>query len=154
MAPTTFIMKRLIAILFICLMGATAAHAQDFFQKIEGMKLDYVAQKVTFTPKESEKFWPVYKQYQAELTQIKMQKFKYNKQLRNQNSGLSDEELNENLDKMLQFEQRELEVKQKYKSELLKSISIQKLTEVYNAERDFKQQVLRNYQDRKELKKG
>jgi hypothetical protein len=141
-------MKKAVVILLLCCFS-TRLFAQDFFQKIQTMKLDYVAQQVAFTPIEYKKFWPLYKQYQQELTKIKMQKYKYNEQLRSPNNGLSDEELSQIMDRVIQLEQKELELRQRYKPELLRTINMQKLAEVYNAEKDFKQKVLRNYQDRK-----
>ena len=68
-------MKKIIAVLF--LLSVTSVFAQDLDNYVELMKSDLNADKVNlitfnmmFTEKESETFWPIYKEYEAEVSRL------------------------------------------------------------------------------------
>lgn len=63
-------MKHLIITLF-ALIICTSAIAQDHTrEKIQAMKIAFMTEKLSLTPGESEKFWPLYNQYWSERRKL------------------------------------------------------------------------------------
>lgn len=98
-------------------------------EKIEALKVAFISERLGLDAKTAEKFWPVYHQYEGEMKAFFIQK-KANK------DDLTAEDL-------LEQEQKALDIKKKYAPQFLKVISNDQLTNLYKAEKDFRQMVMR-----------
>ena len=65
-------MKSIITLLAITLFSLLSLQAQEGNDKIESLKIAYITKRLQLTPEESQKFWPVYNQYEAEKKQIRL----------------------------------------------------------------------------------
>lgn len=118
--------------------------AQDKGQKnqqVEAVKIAFITQKLDLNSSEAEKFWPVYNRYQGEMREV----FKLRRAAKNKKDADADDKLTGELD----FESRLLDIRKKYKQEFSKVISSEKVSQFYAAEREFREQMIRELKDRR-----
>ena len=140
-------MKKLIYILFIILCTATISFAQQpplgkRVKEIEAIKIGYLTRRLSLTPDESREFWSVYNAYQKELSSINKQK-RENRNTQNANP----EKL---VDNDFKFDTQILEVKKKYRLEFAKILSAEKVKTLYIAEREFREELIKQLKSRRE----
>jgi hypothetical protein len=140
-------MKKHILILFIFLVGITSSFAQQpnagkRVKEIEAIKIGYITRRLSLTPEESQKFWPVYNSYQKELLNINKQK-KENRVAQSDNP----EKL---VDDDFKFDTQILELKKRYRLEFAKVLSAEKVKNLYIAEREFREELIKQLKNRKE----
>ncbi|HEY1005804.1 MAG TPA: hypothetical protein VGD92_01445 [Sphingobacteriaceae bacterium] len=140
-------MKLLFNILFLLLMAAPGMlHAQERsgkskHEEIEAIKAAFITKKLDLTSEEAKAFWPVYNDYQRELSAIireRRQNFK-------SSGGNPSGRLNADFD----FEGRVLALKKSYQKEFAKVLPPQKVLTLYRAEREFREQLIRELKERR-----
>ncbi len=118
-------MKKLLLILFL-FSAFFSIQAQDGGnnrqEKIEALKIAFITQKLQLSPGEAEKFWPIYNQYTEEIKSI------------TKSSGNND---------VLENEQQLLNVRKKYKTSFEKVIGPKKMNNLFNAEREFRNVLIK-----------
>lgn len=121
-------MKKYLLILFVMVASffSVTAKAQDG-EKIKALKIAFITQKLQLTPEEAQKFWPIYDQYEREI------------------SGL---ETNDQNAPALQNEEKLLDIRKKYLGSFEKVLGPQKTNTLFNAERDFRSILIRRLQNR------
>ncbi|MCB9045566.1 MAG: hypothetical protein H6550_05450 [Chitinophagales bacterium] len=108
--------------------------------RIKALKIAYITEKLDLTSEQAQKFWPVYNRYEKEKWDTRRKFFdKY----RNENPTASRDAAREYLEANLDYQENELELKKKYKDELLKTITAEQLVELYNAETGFRQMLIK-----------
>jgi hypothetical protein len=140
-------MKKLIYILVVLLFTVTTTFAQQppagkRVKEIEAIKIGYLTRRLSLTPEESREFWPVYNAYQKELSGINKQK----RENRNTQSA-NPEKL---VDNDFKFDTQILEVKKKYRLEFAKILSAEKVKTLYIAEREFREELIKQLKSRRE----
>lgn len=147
-------MKKIIfIILFIG--AANSMFAQQFRQKIHLLKTSYITNAINLTPKEAEKFWPIYNLYSDKIHDLKyeLESGIDKKLLRNGNlDAISDKDAEIYLNNSLKMEQDIVNQKIKMKNELSKIISAKKILLLQKAEKDFNRRMLQEYGKRKGMK--
>jgi hypothetical protein len=132
--------------LFCCTTPLFSLGQQQNIQKrskqIEAIKIGYITRRLALTPEESQKFWPVYDQFQEEQSQLIKQK----RQARIQNAENPDQLVDEDF----YFETKMLELRKKYRQEFGKILSPEKVKALYIAEREFKEELIKQLKKRSE----
>lgn len=122
--------KYLLIILAICgSFSFTKAQDGNGREKIQALKVAFITQKLHLTAAEAEKFWPVYNQYDNEIMQLRAN---------NRNGDVLDNE------------QKLLDIRKKYKSSFEKILGPQRLNDLYNAERDFRNVLIQRLKERRQ----
>jgi hypothetical protein len=121
-------MKKYILILFVLLVSCSGIKAQDpgsdtRAEKIQTLKIAFINQKLQLTTDEAEKFWPIYNQYDNEIHSIPK-------------------------GDAIPTEEKFLNIRKKYAPSFEKVIGPQKLNKFFNAERDFRDILIRRLQNR------
>ena len=134
----------MLVILFLTLLPK-AMQAQDQqktnkLKQIEAVKIGYLTKKLDLSLEESQKFWPVYNQYQRELNLI----FKQKKEARVKNAANPDQSIDDDFD----FDTKTLNHKKKYRIEFAKILSPEKVKAFYTAEKDFKEELIKQLKNR------
>lgn len=111
-------------------------------REIEAIKIGYITRSLDLTPEESQKFWPVYNQYQKDLTLLNQQK----RQARIQNANNPDKLI----DGDFTFDTKMLEMRKKYRVKFNQVISDEKVKRLYVAERDFREELIKQLRQRRE----
>ena len=124
-------MKKYFLILLVLLAGISVARAQDDTgpkaEKIQALKIAFITQKLQLSSAEAEKFWPVYNEYENEIKNLR--------------AG------NKNGD-VLDTEEKLLNIRKKYKPSFEKILGEQKLNQLFSAERDFRNVLIRRLKNR------
>lgn len=131
------LIKILIALLFVLQTGY--ARAQSDKEKIEALRVSFISKKLDLTSSESEKFWPVYNEYNDKLKAVKKN---LRKNYRQKSETLNDAEAEELYKLELQSKQAELELYKIYSERLKQIVGVKKMVKLHLAEEEFRQEVI------------
>lgn len=137
------IMKRLSVIIFI-LMLSTSLFAQsksERYEQIETIKVAFITKKLDLSSEEAQNFWPIYNNYQKEL--MLLMKKRREERLR------TDIEPNDKINLDLSYESKMLDLKKKYKKLYSKAIPAEKILLLYQAEREFREHLIKQLNHRR-----
>ena len=111
-------------------------------REIEAIKIGYITRRLELTPEESQKFWPVYNQFQKDLSSLNQQK----RQARIENANDPDHLIDDDFS----FDTKILEMRKKYRFKFNQVISNEKVKSLYIAERDFREELIKQLRKRRE----
>jgi len=107
--------------------------------RIEALRVAFITQQLNLTPQEAQNFWPVYNQYKGDLKTMRM----------NFKGGANGEMTAE---QQLDFEQKKLDLKKKYKSQFEGALGKDKVNQLYNLEHQFQERLKQLRDERREQK--
>lgn len=128
----------------ICLTLSLSLIAQDHsgrYEQIEAIKVAFITSKVDLNTEEAQKFWPVYNNYQKELMTLMTR--------RREDRKKANIDPNDKINADLAYESHMLELKKKYKKLYLKVIPAEKVLLLYQAERDFREHLIKQLNHRR-----
>lgn len=104
-------------------------------KRIQAVKEGFLSRQLNLKPEQAEKFWPIYRQYQQELFEVRRLK-----RLNN-----SDAQANgaEQIRKDLEYESQLVNIKKHYNDEFLKVLPPDKVSELYKSERQFTDELIK-----------
>lgn len=111
-------------------------------ERIRALRVAFITEKLKLTPDESQKFWPLYNEYEAEQKKIR-QKYKLKKDF----ATMTDAEAEQLLSSSLEMEQQLLNLKKDYVQRLRKVIPVRKIAMLNRVERDFKEELLKKLRE-------
>jgi hypothetical protein len=127
---------------------ATFAGAHKFQQdgankaeRIQALEIAFITEKLNLSSEEAQKFWPVFNAYKADL-----------KTLRG-NFGMGPGKPQPSADQMLDFEQKKLDLKKKYKMQFEGAIGKEKVNTLFHLEEEFRQK-LKEMRDQRQQNRG
>lgn len=138
-------MKKIFFLLSIALAGFSQVNAQDGNDKIESMKIAFITKRLQLTPEESQKFWPVYNQYEAEKKQIRQSTMGTVKELK-EDGDFTNAEAEQAISKYIEFKAKDLELIKKYVAEFRKILPATKVAKLVTAEEHFKKMLMKQAQ--------
>jgi hypothetical protein len=130
-----------LTIFLICGYFSGTANAQDG-EKIKSLRIAVYTDVLKLTPQEAKLFWPVFEEYQKNLNELKYSEKKERNQAARNFNLLTDAEAQSVLNKMIDYEQKQLDLKKKYIEEFKKVIPIKKVLLLQKAELQFKKALL------------
>ncbi len=139
-------MKKTLLIMMICSLHLTAfTQRRDREQKMEffkSQKIAFITEKLSLTPKEAEKFWPVYNQFFAQRQELNRLKIRIEKELQN-NMDHYDETKKRNLaDSLIQIYVKDAKLREIYHIKFKEILPIDKVLLLYASEDEFKTYLL------------
>lgn len=124
--------------------GTTPDERQRWITELRNYKHEYLAKELSLSKSEQDKFFPIYDEMDDELTRIDTETRELeNKALSDDNA--TETELNAAAHAAFSQKQREGEVEMLYYDKIKEVISPRQLLRLKNAERKFKQQLLRHH---------
>lgn len=138
-------MKSIITLLAITLFSFLSVNAQDGNEKIESLKIAYLTKRLQLTPEESQKFWPVYNQYEAEKKQIRQSTIGAVKELK-EDGEFTNAEAEQAIAKYIEFKAKDLDLIKKYVIEFRKFLPATKIAKLVTAEEHFKKMLMKQAQ--------
>jgi len=146
------VMKRIsIFLLIMMIFPMTWTSAQNTnLEKLNNYKIGFFTKKLNLTSTEAEKFWPVYNDYQAQRNQIQVEKMKLNRNFNQNGNTLSDALLVEMGDKYVDCIVRESTLAVAFHKKLKEVLSPAKVILYYQAENQYKVQLLNELQTAKQ----
>ncbi len=140
-------LKLLIAIISVSFFtSAFAQRGESKKDEIESYKIAFITKRLDLSPDEAEKFWPVYKQYQDELKELRSRNRKALVNVYQNIETMSDADIAKVLDDELAFKQNELNVTKKYLPQFKTVLPVKKVAKLFKAEEDFKTELLKRMQ--------
>jgi hypothetical protein len=121
-------------------------------EKLESMKIAMITNRLDLSTEQSSTFWPVYKEYDNKKKDLMMslkQHFGESSSLAN-----SDEKIMAELKEISVLRQKQVDLDKEYMTKLLKVIKPRQLVELYRAEHQFKQMLLRRLDQPNQLSKS
>lgn len=154
-------MKRILILSSFFLLLANFAQAQpgqgerrgDRKEKVEAMKIAYITNQLELTPTEAQQFWPIYNEYENKIQAIRQSRRKDKKDGPDNLDQMSDKEVEALVDGEVNIRQKEIEVMKEYNSKFKGVLPIRKVAKLYRAQEDFKRELLKKIQERKEDKR-
>lgn len=154
------ITRKIIPIALIAIISTTTAFAQHGKQerhvkqerksrihkpdkeKFKSMKIAYITDKLSLTPAEAQKFWPVYNQYTEKRATI-YKEFRKDKKEMTGDKELTDAEIEKIVNQRIVVKQKELDLEKEYLAQFKAVLPIKKVAKLYRAEENFKKDLLR-----------
>ncbi|PKV63023.1 hypothetical protein [Pontibacter ramchanderi] len=139
-------MKRLpfILVLFCALaFGSTTAMAQSGRSQdknVEAAKVAFFTDKMGLTTEQSQKFWPLYNEYETKRRELVRS---YRSGYREDVDQLSEQEAKARLDGMFSTREKELELEKEYVARYQRVISSNQIIKLYRSEREFTKLLLK-----------
>lgn len=127
-------MKNIYLLLTFLISFSFAGLAQQDGGRIQAYKIAYLTKKLSLTPQEAQRFWPVYNQYESELRAVRME---------NRQGGKNQ----------IEIEEKVLNVRKKYNTEFSKVISPEKVNTLFRSEKEFSTIVQKEMMERRNNKR-
>jgi hypothetical protein len=147
-------MKRNIFILIIVLLPVTAITAQNpNREKLDAYKIGFFTKKLNLTSDEAQKFWPAYNEYQKQRIALQQDRRELIRNFNQNESSLSEKELTEMGDRLINTFSEESSIAQTFHNKLKKVLPPDKVIRYYQAENQWKTQLLNELQDNRPAQK-
>jgi hypothetical protein len=145
-------MKKLIVFLFVIIsLPCTNLSAQNNnLEKLNDYKIGFFTRKLNLTSQEAEKFWPIYNDYQKQRNVIQIEKLKINRNFNQNESTLSDKQLEDMGDKYIGCLVQESDLAVAFHKKLKEVLPPVKVILYYQAENQYKIQLLNELRDVKQ----
>ena len=145
-------MKKLLGITFVVLVTAYMGWAQpgrpmERMGRIHAAKMAYITDRLHLSSEQSGNFVPLYNEYENELRGIRQSFAK--KYKGNRPDDADDATARQYIDDDLDYQQQVIELKRRYNDRFLKVISPQQLSDLYKAEREFRQMLMKRLEQRR-----
>jgi hypothetical protein len=123
-------------------------------EKFSTYKIGFFTKKMNLTSQEAEKFWPVYNDYQKQKNLIQKEKIMLIRDF-NQNENILDvSELTEMGDKLIKYISDETSLAVAFHKKIRELLPPDKVIKYYQAENQYKMQLLRELQENKQQRRG
>lgn len=141
------LIKAPVLILIMMLLMHTTTTAQERRQeRVHALKVAFVTDKLKLTAEQAEKFWPVYNQYEEDLKALRQ---RFMQQYKKGSERISEQEARKNIEDNLDYQEQLILLKRRYQESFLKVISAKQLSELYVAEREFRQLLIQKLRERR-----
>jgi len=105
----------------------------------EAVKIAFFTSKMQLTTTESQNFWPVVNEMEAELKALKDKNAQGKMMMKDKNTEeISDQELEDMMDARIQMGKEKVDILIKYHEKFKKVLPIQKLAKYYQSTKEFK----------------
>ena len=128
--------------------------AEPYLERIESMRIAFFTEKLSLSPAEAEKFWPVFNDYTNRKEKINIDRRNlYRNIMRNENY-LTEKEVTESLDKYLSLQKEETELTVVFNQKFLDILPPKKVLKIYLAENQFKAHILNQIKENRPMRQG
>ena len=127
---------------FLILMISTTAWAQHSRgEKLQSARIALFTERLSLTPEEAERFWPVYNQISEQRMALRREGFRLQRAA--EGDSLTDAQAQDRIEEYLNLKQRELTLEQAATEKFLTVLSASQVVRLLKAERDFHRMMLR-----------
>jgi hypothetical protein len=141
----------LIVTFFLPLSGLVAQNNQNpGLERLNAFKIGFFTRKLNLTTAEAEKFWPIYDEYQKQKNLIQVEKVNLIRNFNQNESTLNDNQITEIGDKLVATIVKESELEVSFHNKLKETLPPAKVIRFYQAENQFKAQLLKELQNAKQ----
>jgi hypothetical protein len=109
-------------------------------KKLVAARNRFISQQLSLTDDEARRFWPVYNQYQQELTAVRI--------LKRLNNSSAQANGTEQIDKEIYYDNQLVNIRKHYRDLFLKILPPEKVSELYKSEREFTDELIKQLSER------
>ena len=110
-------------------------------KRIEMVKINYLRNRLRLAPDQAQRFFPLYQEYQTELFNVR--------KLKRQNNQNGAADGTNQINKELFYENQIVQIRMKFNNAFLKVLSPDQVSELYKAEREFNDELVRQLGERR-----
>ena len=151
------IMKNIRYIIAVILLVPALAWAQNEDQvqnpearkKIEAARIALISDRLGLTPEQAERFWPIYREFSQQRTELVRQFREAQRQVDPNN--VDPKRQQELVELGLKIKQRELDLEKDYSKRMMDVISAQQVLNLRNAEKEFQRMIINQIQQRRAI---
>ncbi|HTI60609.1 hypothetical protein [Mucilaginibacter sp.] len=111
---------------------------QQQISRVEAVKEKYIARRLSLTTEQSARFWPIYRRYRDALTAVRAKKHANDLQ----------PDGTEQINNELFYESELVNIRKFYTDEFLKVLPPEKVSEMFKAEKEFTNELIRQLRER------
>ncbi len=126
--------------------GKNAADCQKRDQ-IRAEKIAFITQELSLTETEAQKFWPVYNEYNEKNRGVQKERHLLMRNFKEKSASMSTHELDQLGDSYIALDKKEIAIREEFYIRFKTVLPIQKLMKLYQAEHDFKINLIRKMND-------
>ncbi len=116
-----------------------------YFERYKSERIAYLTDQLDLSVKESEKFWPVYREYQTKKEKLMRQGRPA--RFRNDSESLDTKTMESIMDKKIENDLKMAELAAEYHLKFKELLGVEKVFKLYRAEHDFMGQMVRKMRD-------
>ena len=139
--------KILFTLILLCTLSTWAQESKS--DKVEALKIAFLTNKLELTSKEAQAFWPLYNEYNTKMDKLRKSKKSDFDELKNKGENLSEKELEIFMNEIFATRQKELDLQKEYFEKYSKVLPMKKVALLYQAENQFKRELLRKIKEKK-----
>ncbi|MBI1317210.1 periplasmic heavy metal sensor [bacterium] len=128
--------------------GAPPPHEES--EKVKALRTAYITQKLNLTVAESEKFWPIYNEFQQNVNAQHRRRFDAMRKVQDEQETLTDAQFEELVKQSMDAEEKIAALRKTYHERFRKVLSAKKVALMYAAEVDFQRKVIQQIHKRAE----
>ena len=137
--------------MILAVIGSAFATAQNpNRERLNAYKIAFFTKRLNLSSKEAEKFWPVYNEFQDSKNRIQLERIEINRNFNINGPNMTDRELTELGDRFIDLETREASLAKEFHNKIKEILPPAKVLRLYQAENQYKQQLLKELQKRRE----
>lgn len=106
-------------------------------ERIESLKIAFLAEKLELTPEESQAFWPLYNERQTKMKTLRPERAR-----KHEVKNMTDAEAEAFMLKNFEMEEQRIALKREYFQKMKSVIPVRKIARIQQAERQFKKRLL------------
>ncbi len=122
-----------------------ASLAQADRDKVELLRMNFIEKKLELTKNESEKFWPVYNEYNDKVKALRKN---LRQSFKKAPENLNDKEAEDLHQLDLKTRQAEVDLHKTYSEKIKGIIGVKKLIRLRNAEEEFKREIINSIKEK------
>jgi hypothetical protein len=139
-------MKKTISYLVITLLPllvlAQDATMQKRLNQLKAQKVGFITQRVNLSSEEAQVFWPLYNEFTQKKNELNKEMRAISAELRKNNNNLTSKQKTSMADNMINIRLKEAKLDLEYHEKFKQVLSIDKVLRLYQAENEFKSQLL------------
>lgn len=121
--------------------------AQTKRDQIQAQKVAFFTQKLDLSPKEAEKFWPVFNTYQEEKNKLNRAQRELALRYNRNSAVMTDAEVSEILNQYINYQKQETKLLEEYNEKFKQILPERKVMMIYIVEVQFKNHLLRQLKE-------
>jgi hypothetical protein len=123
-------------------------------ERLDAYKIAFFTKRMNLTSQEAEKFWPVYNENQNQRNQLQTEKQTLMRTFNQGESTMSDQQITELGNKYCEILVKESDLAVTFHKKLQDILPPAKIIRLYQAENQYRLQLLKELQDRRPLQQG
>ncbi|MFV0522546.1 MAG: hypothetical protein ACK5MI_09020 [Mangrovibacterium sp.] len=142
-------MKKIVILLVIMLTG-TIVSAQrkptpEQIEQFKSQKVSYMTDKLSLTPEEAQRFWPIYNEFDEARWKMHEQRRKMEQQLRDDYAKMTEKDFQHINTEMNDLAQKDLDLNLKYNAKFLQVLPAKKVVLIAPVENDFRFRMIKDF---------